>query len=251
MIVNFGPGGVTDLMARALASGMEKDLGQPVVVQNRPGALGTLGPAYVSKQAPDGYTLGTVSASVVTTTPHLMNVAVKPEDLIQVAGFGKNRYGIVVKQDSPLKTIDDLVQSAKGEKSVLFGSPSTPNSLIFFDLGRKTGGKFELVSYKAGPTGPQRYPLLPNVPTAAESGIKDFAVRHYVGIFGPPGLPDEIADKLNDEINKILQEPQVKAAFEAQGDMATAVDRQTFAKTVATDARNWGALAQQMNLAAN
>src|SRR5690606_4020661 len=96
MIVNFGPGGVTDLMARALASGMEKDLGQPVVVQNRPGALGTLGPAYVSKQAPDGYTLGTVSASVVTTTPHLMNVAVKPEDLIQVAGFGKNRYGIVV-----------------------------------------------------------------------------------------------------------------------------------------------------------
>src|SRR5690606_16808042 len=100
-------------------------------------------------------------------------------------------------------------------------------------------------------TGPQRYPLLPNVPTAAESGIKDFAVRHYVGIFGPPGLPDEIADKLNDEINKILQEPQVKAAFEAQGDMATAVDRQTFAKTVATDARNWGALAQQMNLAAN
>jgi len=151
MIVNFGPGGVTDLMARALASGMEKDLGQPVVVQNRPGALGTLGPAYVSKQAPDGYTLGTVSASVVTTTPHLMNVAVKPEDLIQVAGFGKNRYGIVVKQDSPLKTIDDLVQSAKGEKSVLFGSPSTPNSLIFFDLGRKTGGKFELVSYKAGP----------------------------------------------------------------------------------------------------
>src|SRR5690606_29543267 len=145
-IVNFGPGGVTELTASALASGMEKDLGQPVVVQNRPGALGTLGPAYVSKQAPDGYTLGTVSASVVTTTPHLMNVAIKPEDLIQVAGFGKNRYGIVVKQDSPLKTIDDLVQGAKGEKSVLLGSPSTPNSLIFFDLGRKTGGKFELVS---------------------------------------------------------------------------------------------------------
>src|SRR5690606_20199147 len=77
MIVNFGPGGVTDLMARALASGMEEDLGTSIVVQNRPGALGTLGPAHVAKQPADGYTLAIVSASVVTTTPHLMDVAVK------------------------------------------------------------------------------------------------------------------------------------------------------------------------------
>src|SRR5690606_8238377 len=105
-----------------------------IVVQNRPGALGTLGPAYVAKQPSDGYTLAIVSASVVTTTPHLMDVSIKPEDLIHVAGFGKNRYGIAVHTDSKFKSIKDLVESAKAGESVFFGSPSTPNSLIFFDL---------------------------------------------------------------------------------------------------------------------
>src|SRR3546814_13510621 len=105
-------------MARALASGMEKDLGQPVVIQNKPGALGTLGPAYVAKQAPDGYTLAIVSASVVTTTPHLMDVPVKPEDLIHVAGFGKNRYGIVVRQDSPFKKVSDQIGRASCRERV-------------------------------------------------------------------------------------------------------------------------------------
>ena len=74
MVVNFGSGGVTDLMSRELARGMEADLGTSVVVFNRPGALGTLGPGYVAKQAADGYTLAVVSASVITITPHLMDV---------------------------------------------------------------------------------------------------------------------------------------------------------------------------------
>ena len=251
MVVNFGPGGVTDLMARALASGMEKDLGQPVVIQNKPGALGTLGPAYVAKQAPDGYTLAIVSASVVTTTPHLMDVSVKPEDLVHVAGFGKNRYGIVVRQDSPFKKVADLVEAAKGKQSVFFGSPSTPNSLIFFDLGRKTGGKFELISYKAGPEASlallggqvaviaanppdvmshlqagklrllasgssQRWPEYPDVPTLKEAGY-DVSVEAWAGVAVPAGTPQAVADRLESSMKRALAMPEVQAKIRQIG----------------------------------
>jgi len=251
MVVNFGPGGVTDLMARALASGMEEDLGQPVIIQNKPGALGTLGPAYVAKQTPDGYTLAIVSASVVTTTPHLMDVSVKPEDLTHVAGFGKNRYGIVIRQDAPFKTVTDLVEAARGSQSVFFGSPSTPNSLIFFDLGRKTGGKFELISYKAGPEASlallggqvaviaanppdvmshlqagklrllasgssQRWPEYPNVPTLKEAGY-DVSVEAWAGVSVPAGTAPDIVDRLENSIRRAIEMPEVQAKIRQIG----------------------------------
>lgn len=244
MTVNFGPGGVTDLMARALAAGMEVNLKQTIVVQNKPGALGTLGPTYVANQSPDGYNLAIVSASVVTTTPHLMDVSVKPEDLVHVAGFGKNRYGIVVREDSAFKKIDDLVQAAKGNKSVFFGSPSTPNSLIFFDLGRQTGGKFELISYKAGPEASlallsgqvaviaanppdvmshlkaekllllasgssERWPEFPDVPTLREAGY-DVSVEAWVGVAVPAGTSQAVIDRLQQSIRLALEMPDVR-----------------------------------------
>ena len=244
MIVNFGPGGVTDLMARALASGMEKNLKQTVIVQNRPGALGTLGPSYVSKQSPDGYTIAIVSASVVTTTPHLMDVAVKPDDLIQVAGFGKNRYGVAVNANSEFKTIADLVKASKGNQSVFFGSPSTPNSLIFFDLGQKTGGKFELISYKSGPEASlallsnqvaviaanppdvishlkagklrllasgsaARWKEFPDVPTLREAGY-DVSVEAWVGVAVPKNTPAAIVNRLEESVKSALAMPEVQ-----------------------------------------
>ncbi|NYT25083.1 tripartite tricarboxylate transporter substrate binding protein [Alcaligenaceae bacterium] len=251
MVVNFGPGGVTDLMARALASGMEKDLGATIVVQNRPGALGTLGPAHVAKQPADGYTLAIVSASVVTTTPHLMDVSVKPEDLVHVAGFGKNRYGIAVHADSEFKTISDLVEAAKGGESVFFGSPSTPNSLIFFDLGRKTGGKFELISYKAGPEASlallgrqvaviaanppdilshleagklrllasgsaERWREYPDVPTLREAGY-DVSVEAWAGVAVPAGTPSEVVQRLQQSIERALRMPEVQEKIRQVG----------------------------------
>ncbi len=251
MVVNFGPGGVTDLMARALASGMERDLGQPLIIQNKPGALGTLGPSFVSRQPHDGYTLGIVSASVITTTPHLMDMSMKPEDLIEVAGFGKNRYGIVVRNDAPYRNVTDLVAAAKGGQSVFFGSPSTPNSLIFFDLGRKTGGKFELISYKSGPEASlallgaqvatiaanppdvmshlkegslrllasgssERWPEFPDVPTLKESGY-DVAVEAWVSVAVPAGTPQAVVDRLEASVKRAIDLPEVQAKIRQIG----------------------------------
>lgn len=247
MVVNFGPGGVTDLMSRALARGMEAKLGKPIVVTNRPGALGTLGPAYVAKQRADGYTLATVSASATTITPHLMDVAFKPSDLQFIAGYGINRYGLVVRADSPLKTVDDVVKAAKGSKSMLFGSPSMPNSLILFLLGKMTGGKFELVQYKSGPEaaaalmGSQvdlivpnppdvmshiksgrlrllasastaRWPEFPDVPTLRESGY-DVAYDAWVGLAAPAGTPADVVARLQSAAQFAVQDPQTRQAY--------------------------------------
>lgn len=251
MVVNFGPGGVTDLMSRALASGMEKALNQSIVVLNKPGALGTLGPTYTSQQNPDGYTIGIVSASVITTTPHLMDVGVGLDDITHVAGFGKNRYGIVVRQDSPLKSVDDLIAKAKEGESVFFGSPSTPNSLVFFDLGRQSGGKFELINYKSGPeaslallsgqvaviapnppdvmsnlqagklrllasASSERWPEFPDVPTLKETG-HDVSIEAWVGVAVPAGTPDAIIQKLQDSVQKAMAMPDVQESIKKIG----------------------------------
>jgi len=247
MVVNFGAGGVTDLMSRALARSMEGTLGRTVVVTNRPGALGTLGPAFVAKQKPDGYTLGTVSASATTITPHLMDVAFKPSDLQFIAGYGINRYGLVVRADSPLKTVDDLVKAAKGSKSMLFGSPSMPNSLILFLLGKMTGGRFELVQYKSGPEaaaaliGSQvdvivpnppdvmshiksgrlrllasassaRWPEFPDVPTLKETGY-NVAYDAWVGLAAPAGTPADVVARLQSAVQAAIRDPQSRQAY--------------------------------------
>ena len=251
MVVNFGPGGVTDLMSRELARAMEIELGKQVIVFNRPGALGTLGPTYVAKQAPDGYTLAVVSASGVTITPHLMDVSDDLKDLQYVAGFGINRYGLVVRADSPYKTLDDLIAKSKGEKSVFFGSPSTPNSLILFDLGAKSKGKFELIAYKSGPdatlalmsgqveviapnppevmghiqTGSlrllasassERWPEFPDVPTMKESGF-DVGIDSWVGIAVPKGTPQAVMDKIEKSIKTAVADPELQKSFLSLG----------------------------------
>ena len=247
MVVNFGPGGVTDLMSRELARNMESELGKQIVVFNRPGALGTLGPSYVAKQAPDGYTLAVVSASAVTITPHLMDVSEDLKDLQYVAGFGINRYGLVVRADSPYKTIADLIEKSKGEKSVFFGSPSTPNSLIMFDLGAKSKGKFELIAYKSGPeatlalmsgqveviapnppevmnhikagtlrllasASTERWPEFPETPTLNESGF-DVGIDSWVGIAVPKGTPKEIMNKIEKSIQTAIANTALQKSF--------------------------------------
>ncbi len=247
MVVNFGPGGVTDLMSRELARIMETELGKQVIIFNRPGALGTLGPAYVAKQAPDGYTLAVVSASGVTITPHLMDVSDDLKDLQYVAGFGINRYGLVVRADSPYKTLADLIAKSKGEKSVFFGSPSTPNSLILFDLGAKSKGKFELIAYKSGPdatlalmsgqveviapnppevmshiqagtlrllasASTERWPEFPEVPTMKESGF-DVGIDSWVGIAVPKDTPQAVMDKIEKSIKLAVANPALQKSF--------------------------------------
>ena len=150
LTVNYGAGGNTDVASRELARAMEADLGRAVVVFNRPGALGTIGPAYVAKQQADGYNVGVVTLSSIAIMPHLMTIPYTARDFEFVAAYGRYRYGVVVRADSPYKSVADLVAAGKQGPGIFFGAPSAPNNLAMFDLGRVTGAKFEQVSYKSG-----------------------------------------------------------------------------------------------------
>lgn len=250
LVVSFGPGGVTDLMSRALARSMETSLGKSLIVTNRPGALGTLGPAYLAKQKPDGYTLGTVSASATTLTPHIMQVGFVASDLQFIAGYGISRYGLVVRSESKYQTLDDILQASKST-SMLFGSPSTPNSLLMQHLGKLAGSKFELVSYKSGvetatalmgsqvdlivanpsdviahiksgrlrllaSASSARWQEFPDVRTLKEQGY-DVGYDAWVGLAVPAGTAANIVAKLQAAVQKGIEDPAVRRAYAAAG----------------------------------
>ena len=226
MIVNYGAGGTTDVATRALAQTMEKILGKPIVVQNKPGALGTLTPAYVARQKPDGYQIGVVTYSTVAIMPHLMDLTYSMKDFEFIAGFGRFRYGIAVNADSPFQTLADLIAAAKDGKGLFFGTTSAPNNLAIFELTRLAGAQFEHISYKSGgeavtallskqvhvivqnppdimphikagklrllaSASPMRWPELPDVRTIKEQGF-DIEIDSWLGLAVPKGTPAAI-----------------------------------------------------------
>lgn len=251
MVVNYGAGGNTDVAARAAAHGMEKVLGKTVVVTNKAGALGTLGPSFVAKQKADGYTVGMVTYSTIAITPHLMDVDYTVKDFEFIGGIGRYRYGVAVLADSPYKTLADLVQAAKTGKGIFFGAPSAPNNLAMFELGRTTGGKFEQVSYKSGAetvnallgghvqvivqnpsdvaqfiksgkirllasASPVRWPEFPDVLTMKEQGF-NVEIDSWLGLAVPKGTPKAIVAKLENATVTAMKSDETKTQFANAG----------------------------------
>lgn len=243
LIVNYGAGGNTDVTARVLAKGMQKHIGKPVIVLNKPGAEGTVGPAFLATQKADGHTIGVVTYSTIAIQPHLRDLTYTIKDFEFIAGYGRFRYGVVVRADSPYKTLDDLVSAGKSGRGIFFGAPSAPNNLALFELGRKTGAKFEQVPYKSGTetvtallgsqveaivqnpsdvlaqihsgklrllasASPVRWREFPNVPTMKEAGY-DVEIDSWLGIAAPKGTPRSIVEKLQQATLAALQDPEV------------------------------------------
>ena len=251
MIVNYGAGGTTDVATRALAQTMEKILGKPIVVQNKPGALGTLTPAYVARQKPDGYQIGVVTYSTVAIMPHLMDLTYSMKDFEFIAGFGRFRYGIAVNADSPYQTLADLIAAAKEGKGLFFGTTSAPNNLAIFELTRLAGAQFEHISYKSGgeavtallskqvhvivqnppdimphikagklrmlaSASPMRWPELPDVRTIKEQGF-DIEIDSWLGLAVPKGTSAAIVKVLEDATLKAMSDPALSARMTQMG----------------------------------
>jgi tripartite-type tricarboxylate transporter receptor subunit TctC len=282
LVVNYGAGGNTDVAARAVARGMEKSLEKPVVVQNRAGAMGTLGPSFVAKQRPDGYTIGMVTYSTIAITPHLLNVDYTVKDFEFLAGVGRYRYGVAVRADSPYKNIADLVQAAKTGKGIFFGAPSAPNNLALLELGRKTGGKFEQVSYKSGSetvnallggqvevivqnpsdvlsfikagkvrllasASPVRWPELPDVQTMKEQGF-DVEIDSWLGLAAPKGTPKAAVDKLQASMLQAMNTEEVKQQFVNAGVDPTALSGKEYNDLLVKGYETMGAAIKAANL---
>lgn len=252
LVVNYGAGGVTDVATRLLAKSLEKQLGKPIVVANKPGGQATLGPAFLARQKPDGYTVGIITYSAIAITPHLLEVPYTAQDFDFVGGFGRYRYGLAVKADSPYQTVADFVNAAQTTKeAVFFGVPGAPNNIAFFELAQKSGARFEQVLYKSGSesvaavasgqvaatiqtpseikpfvdggkvrllasVSPERWTDLPDMPTMKEAGY-DIQIESWLGLALPKGASNHVKERLETALEAALRDPELINSLNQMG----------------------------------
>lgn len=278
LIVPFAPGGNVDANARALGPVLARLLGQPVVIDNRAGAGGTIGSALVARAAPDGYTLMVGSSGTHATAPAFMNASYDPvKDFTAIGAISVTPSVVVVPTASPVKTYGELLALSRKQSSGLnMGSPGTGslNHLTTEVLKEKTGLNATHIPYKgAGPaltdlmggqldalvdqlssslplitsgrlravaqTGNARSPLLPDVPTLREQQVQDADVTVYTGLFAPAGLPDEVKATLIKALQQAVQSPEFQDRLKALGSEPLLITQPEFADFVASEAQRW------------
>ncbi len=253
-VVPFGPGGANDLVARAVAEAASKQLGQPIIVENKPGAGSVLGADYVAKAAPDGYTFLAPAGGVITNAMIKTRMPYKEGDLLPVAMMAVSPSVIVVAADSPIRDLKGLVAASKKGEGLNFstaGTGSTPHFVAEM-LKLKSGAKLQIIPYKSGSEGmaavigkqveatseasvvvlPQikggklrpiastwsrRIAALPDLPTAQEQGFSNVLIGHWSGIFAPRGTPEDILDKMNRAVDAALKTSELRARLIPQG----------------------------------
>lgn len=263
LLVGYAAGGPVDTSARKVAAVLQNVLGQPVVVENRPGAGGAVAGDVLAKAVPDGYTLMLAASPTQTTTPHLLGkMNYDPRrDYTPIAMLAIGPNILTVRRDSPVKSVAELIAFAKanpgkmsygsagvGASNHLAGellSKETGTSLLHVPykgnsqamtglLGGETSFQFAGVTDVAGHiqsgtvrglavTSARRNAALPDVPTMAEAGVKDFEVSVWYAMEGPPGLPKAIADKLTAATLKLMTDKGIVDYFQGAGfDIITA-----------------------------
>ena len=257
LVVPFPPGGSTDSIARAIGPSLTKTFGQTFIVDNKAGATGTIGAAAVKRAAPDGYTFLVTSLGPLVIAPHLVKGmqydALKDFDLITVAVQAPNV--LVVPSASSHKSLADVIAHEKANPGKMsFASSGNGSSdhltaeLFWLEsgtsglhipykgggpaisdlLGGQVDASFQNVNavlqhIKAGKlrplavTGAKRSPVLPDVPTMAEAGVKNVDVYSWQAVVGPKGLPADVRTRFHEAVVAALNDPQVKQQFTALG----------------------------------
>jgi len=290
IIVPFGAGGPTDVFTRSLGEELRKSLGQPIVMENRPGAGTIIGTTEVARSAPDGYTLLMISAT--QTTVETLNPN-KPyrlmRDFVPVAALMNSELVLVVPERSPVNTLKELIGLARANPGKLNYGSSGPGSnyhmageliknLAGLDITHvpykgSTGARADIISGQiemmfdsvptAAPTieagrlkalgtsGKVRSPILPNVPTIAEAGIPGYDATIWIGVMAPAGTPKEIVELLNREINKILMRPDIQESWKRQGANTMMMSPQEFGAYIESEIERWGKLIKANNIGIN
>jgi tripartite-type tricarboxylate transporter receptor subunit TctC len=253
IIVPFSPGSATDTSARILTEKLGPRLNVPIVIENKPGASGTIGSMAAARAHPDGYTLILTSSSTHSATPALFRkLGYDPTgDFIHVVRIATIPMMLVVRADAPYKTVEELIKATQGRPlNYAYGSPTsqiagatfntvakaTANGVpyksqppavtdllgghvdyLFADLSVVTSfmqaGKLRGLAF----TGQSRAQAFPDVPTLAELGYKNFDLVVWVGVAVPAGTPDPVVQRLNREVAAILADPDTVRRFEALG----------------------------------
>ncbi|MCA0325641.1 MAG: tripartite tricarboxylate transporter substrate binding protein [Proteobacteria bacterium] len=271
-VVPFGAGGANDLVARAVAEAASKQLGQPIIIDNKPGAGSVLGSDIVAKSAPDGYTFLAPAGGIITNPLIKAKMPYAPDALVPVVMMAVSPSVIVVPADSPYKDLKSLVAASKQGQGLNFstaGTGSTPHFVAEM-LKVGAGAKLQIIPYKSGSEGvvavigkqvdatseaslvvlPQikggklkalastwnrRIAALPDLPTAQEQGFGNVFIGHWSGVFAPKGTPEDILNKVNEAVNTALKSPELRARLIPQGIDPVGGSRADFTKFLADE----------------
>jgi tripartite-type tricarboxylate transporter receptor subunit TctC len=279
LVVPFAAGGANDLMARAAAEGASKTLGQPIVVDNKPGAGATLGADIVAKSAPDGYTFLVSAAGVISNSMIKKQLPYKDSDLVPVGMIGLAPSVILVPADAPYKDLKEFIAASKtgaGFHWATAGTGSTPH-FVEGMLETRYGAKLDVVPYKSGSesinavlgkqveatseasivalpylksgklkalanTWTTRISAYPELSTASEQGFPDVRIAHWAGVHAPHGTPEAVLDKMSAAIDAAMKTPAIADKLKGLGIEPIGGTRAAFVQFVDAERARLGAV---------
>ncbi|NYT77630.1 tripartite tricarboxylate transporter substrate binding protein [Alcaligenaceae bacterium] len=286
-IVPYAPGGTTDLVARTVGKKVSEELGQSVIVENKPGAGGNIGMAQVAQAKPDGYTVGMGAISTNAVNPHLYKeMKFDPtKDFTPIVMLGKSTIVLEVNPSVPVNNLQEFVDYAKQNPGLIYGAAGTGTSMHLAGVlfGQMTDTKLEHVAYKGSApaltdmlggqiqvmfdnlpaslphikagklkalavAGSKRNPQLPEVPTIAEAGVAGYAVDPWFALYGPAGMSPEVVAKLNQAFGNALESDEVKTVLENAGFSPERSTSEALAKLSDSEYKRWGEIVEAAKL---
>lgn len=288
VIVPYTPGGATDTVTRVVMEKLATRLGQPIIIENRPGANSTLGSAIAAKADPDGYTFLSILPAYVVNT-HLYELTYSPDKLVPVVHMADLPLFLFVSKDLPVNTLAELVAYGQAHPDALtYASSGTGSSahLTGADFALQSKIKMTHVAYKGSApiltdllagrvsmvfdpilvpmqyvkqdrlkvlafTGKKRWPSEPDVPTMEEAGIPGFVTGSWAGLMAPAGTPKPIIDRMAKEISEIVHEPDVTQKFIDAGFLPTGSTPAEFDTLMRTDSERYAKIIKEAHITVN
>jgi tripartite-type tricarboxylate transporter receptor subunit TctC len=288
IIVPYPPGGTSDILARAIGQKLTDSLGQTIVVENKPGANGNLGADFVSKSAPDGYTLLLADIGALAISPSLYKLSFDPTtDFSPVTMVAYSPHILVVHPSVPVNNAKELVTLAKSKPGKLNFAASSVGSaphLAGIEFASRAGVDWAYIPYKGGAqaitdmaggqadvmfngmlatyphvksgklkilavSSSKRMSAIPDVPTVAEAaGLEGFQTGSWQGVLAPPNTPKEIVARLSTEIIKILNTPEMTERLAVQGAEVSTNTPEQFSKFIRDEKSRWAQVVKAANL---
>lgn len=286
LVVGYSAGGGNDLIARIVAAKLQDKLGQPVVVDNKPGAQSIVAAEIVAKAVPDGYTLLIAPSGPMTINPAVYSkLPYDPlRDFVPISLLAEFPLLLVVGADQPPKTLKELVEYGRANpKLANYASSATPFQLASELFNQRTGSSFQHIPYRgsgdavqavlagqvlmaiadSGPmaaplkagklralaiTTAKRPPAFPDVPTFTEQGIADMEFELWTGVVAPSGTPPDIVERLQDVVEDTVEMPAIRSALEAINVDPRSASSKEFREIIVRDSARWKAVAAKANI---
>ncbi len=289
IILPFGPGSATDQVMRALAPQLSANLGQPIVIDPKPGADGAVSASEVARAAPDGYTLGVGSGGPLAAVPALRKHP--PYDVLKdftpITDIGRYTVFMYVNQEVPVSNFQEFVTYVKANPGKLAYGTGNPSGIVAFaQMNAMLGLDMLHVPYKSAPqvmpdllanrvqvlmdppavalaqvkagklralvtTLNRRSPLLPDVPTIREAGLPDYTISNWMGLIGPAGLPADVVERLNKAFGSVLRMPEVGEALGRQAFIPNPSTPEAFAAYIREQVGSYGSLLRAAGIEPN